>query len=99
MKHLEIRSFEHEGIKVTVKIDYDARQISLVERDSDKFKCKKWHFAGREIQYTKSWHRIFSAMSHAVKEGEKLLQVHIDKVTNNQLKSVMDLQEGLNSKE
>lgn len=75
-KHLEIKEIEHKGIKVLVKVDYDAGTASLVERDpSGTGYCpKKWVFAHRGLDYTNGWLTILEAMTVAVKECKKDLE-------------------------
>ncbi len=76
MKHLEIKTVEHKGIAVVVKIDYKAKTISLVE--SEGYGAKKWVFATREIEYMQGWQNVLDAMKYAVKEATKDLQAHLD---------------------
>ncbi len=75
MKHLEIRTIEHKGIKVTIKIDYDKKEVSLVERGARGYwDTKAWHFGGRGLEYMNPWLNILEAMAVAIKEGKKELE-------------------------
>lgn len=73
-KHLEIRSSEHKGINVIVKIDYDAGTISLVERQPNSspavYAPKQWVFKNREVGYMQGWIDILEAMTFAVADAK-----------------------------
>lgn len=74
MKNLEIRTIEHKGIKVTIKIDYDKGEASLVET-SFGHGDKKWLFSNRGLGYMLGWLNILEAMQIAVKECKKELEL------------------------
>lgn len=77
MKHLEIRTIEHKGIKVTIKIDYDRGTASLVEENGITdfpWRNKMWVFADRGLEYMNGWQNILEAMQVAVKECKKELE-------------------------
>ena len=71
-KHLELETYTHKGIAVTVEINYDAGTISLLEKGQPK----KWIFAGREVDYMPGWLNILEAMKYAIQEAETKLLVH-----------------------
>jgi len=72
MKHLEIKTYTHKGIDVTVKLDYDFERISLVKRESNGlYSSKKYLFAERESEYMNGWLVILEAMQYAIKEAKK----------------------------
>ncbi len=77
-KHLEVKTVEHKGIKVMVKIDYDEGEASLVEllhaNGQTQYPAKKWVFAGRTLDYVNSWLTIVEAMQVAIKECKKELE-------------------------
>ena len=74
-KNLEIKTIEHKGITVSIKIDYDTGKATLVEADMDgKYKRKQWIFAERGLEYMSSWENILEAMQVAVKECKKELE-------------------------
>ena len=75
-RHMEINTYEHEGINVTVKIDYDQKQISLVD-PNNKFKRKEYTFATRGLEYMHGWQRILDAMKNAVDEATKLMEADL----------------------
>ena len=78
MKNLEIKTIEHKGIKVTVKIDYDLGKATLVERScSGEFNSKNWIFQNRELTYMNGWQDILEAMSVAVKYCKKELEANL----------------------
>jgi hypothetical protein len=79
MKNIEIKTIEHKGIKVTVQINYDTNEISLVERQTPIYVAKKWVFAGRGNEFMNSWLQILEAMQVAVKQAQKDMQEHLDK--------------------
>lgn len=69
-----IKEIEHNGIKVTIKVDYDNMTLSLVEKDSGSWQDKKWTFSGRELNCMQGWQNILEAMSKAVEYGTILLE-------------------------
>ncbi len=78
-KHIEVRTTEHKGIKVMVKIDYDNNQVSLVEKNEQMFKdtlftSKKWVFANRGVEYMNGWLDVLEAMASAVKDAKSDLE-------------------------
>lgn len=78
MQHLEIRTIRTNDINVTIKIDYDAGTVSLVENQGTPFesswKPKRYLFAGRELNFMNGWLNILGAMRAAVEEGKKALE-------------------------
>jgi len=78
MKNQEIITIEHKEVKITVKIDYDYRQLSLVEQHGRDYVPKKWMFAEREIEYTRSWLTILDAMQTAISHCNAKLEAHIE---------------------
>jgi len=48
MRNLEIRTIEHKGVKVTIRIDYDKGTASLMERSlRGDWVAKNWLFQDR----------------------------------------------------
>ena len=93
MKHLEVRTIEHKGIKVTVLIDYDNAMVSLVEKDSFRggtFQKKQWIFANRGLEYMKGWLNIIEAMQFAVKECQKCLEANLAEKTAFKNKKIIE---------
>lgn len=79
MKNLEIKTIEHNGIKVSVKIDYDKQTISLVERkNGGAYQDKAWYFSGRGVEYMKGWSDILEAMNYAAQYGKEQLKEHLE---------------------
>lgn len=76
MKNLEIRTIEHKGIKVSIKIDYDKGEASLVDA-LDNYKGKQWLFTKRGLEYMNGWQDILEAMQVAVKECKKELESNL----------------------
>lgn len=78
IKHLEVKTVEHKGIKVMVKLDYEAGTASLVEmlnaNNQSQFPNKKWCFGNRTLDYMNGWLDILEAMTLAVKECKKDLE-------------------------
>lgn len=67
----EILGFKLDGITVFVEIDYNTRQVSLIERDG---KGKQWVFTKRTPDYFKGWHRILNAMKFAIDQANARLE-------------------------
>lgn len=83
MKHLEIKTIEHQGIKIIVKIDYDKETISLVEnagknQGTNQYVPKQWSFANRGVDYMLGWVNILNAMTFAILAAKKDLQEFLD---------------------
>lgn len=76
MKNLEIRTVEHKGIKVSIKIDYDNGIASLVD-PHDSYRGKRWLFSERGLEYMNGWQDILEAMQVAVKECKKELESNL----------------------
>lgn len=99
MKFLEIKSVEHKGINVVVKIDYVQKQISLVEMQENStppaYKPKDWRFTGREIEYMDSWVDIFEAMAKATKEAKKELAAYLKEQEDKAIEMVDEMQEAV----
>lgn len=78
-KNLEIKTIEHEGIKVSIAIDYDRGEATLVELDDRKttYVPKKWLFSNRTLDYMNGWLRILRAQIAAVEEGKRLLEADL----------------------
>lgn len=80
IKHIEIKTYQFNGIDILVKIDYDKQQISLIENDANSnlgFKVKHWVFASREIKYMKGWQNILDAMSSTITTASKELEDYL----------------------
>lgn len=78
-KHLEIETYNHAGIRVTVEIDYAKETISLLD-SPQKNAYKKWVFAGRQLEYMQGWRRILDAMLFAIDTASAKLKKHVDAV-------------------
>lgn len=66
-KNLEIRTIEHKGVKVTIRIDYDKGNASLMEYIDNRWKPKRWLFTDRGLEYMNGWQDILEAMQESVK--------------------------------
>lgn len=77
--NLTIKTIEHKGVKVTYKIDFDQRKISLVEKTDNGWKPKQWLFKERTPEYLNSWMLIMEAMQEAVRIAKLELDAHIEK--------------------
>ena len=67
----ETLGFTLNGITVYASIDYNTRQVSLVEKDGSK---KQWLFAQRTPDYFAGWRRILEAMHYAIVQAEARLE-------------------------
>lgn len=99
MKFLEIKSVEHKGVKVMVKIDYVQKQVSLVEMQENStppaYKPKDWRFTGREIEYMDGWLDIFEAMAVATKAAKKDLGDYLKEQEDKAIKMVDEMREAV----
>ena len=72
-KNLEIRTIEHKGITVSIKINYDTGEATLVDQGND-YKAKQWLFKNGTLSYMETWENVLEAMQVAVKECKKELE-------------------------
>lgn len=78
--HLEVKTIEHKGIKVSYMIDYDRGMASLVEPQSSEsharfpWKTKDYFFSNRGLEYMNGWQNILEAMQIAVEECKRALE-------------------------
>ncbi len=77
MKNLEIRTIEHNGVKVTIRINYDDDTAELVEKIDGRWKVKQWVFKPRGLEYMNGWQDVLSAMQIAVAECRKELEANL----------------------
>jgi hypothetical protein len=80
MKLQEIKTIEHKGISVAIKVDYQRGTASLVEIYStypDNYPNKQFVFADRGLEYMNGWLNILGAMQVAVTECKKLLEADL----------------------
>lgn len=75
------RAYTHKGITIVVDIDLIQNQVTLMEKDHEGFKPKKWLFAARGVEYMKGWLSILEAMKYAVMEAEKILEAKAEEDT------------------
>lgn len=74
MNNLIIKTIEHKGIRVMMKIDYDKGELSFMESNYGNWQNKNWVFANRGLEYMQGWLDILDAMKFAVGEGKKELE-------------------------
>lgn len=86
-KHLEIKTYRACDIEITVKIDYDAETISLVEKECGRhvegmpqYGNKNWVFVGRGLEFMQGWENILDAMKYAIKQASKELADYLKEV-------------------
>lgn len=91
MKNLEIRTLEHKGVKVTIRIDYDKGTASLMEYRNEGWKKKEWIFADRGLEYMNGWQNIIEAMQVAVAECKKELEKDLAEKTKFKEEFVMEV--------
>lgn len=79
MKYLEIKSIVHKGVEIIVKIDYEARTASFVEKNKANglFVPKPYTFANRGITKLDDWLEVVEAIKEATKYAKKELEEYI----------------------
>ena len=79
IKHLEIKTYKYQDIKVSVEIDYDKKVISIVESTpiSKNWQTKNYVFPGRGLEYMQGWRNVLEAIKYAIDEAEKELSTYI----------------------
>jgi hypothetical protein len=92
MKNLEIKTITHKKINITIQIDYDHGEISLVEMaNNGKYKKKEWVFAKRGLEFMPAWKNILEAMQVALNEGEMLLEQDLAEKTKFQSELIISM--------
>lgn len=78
INQIEVKTLEHNGVKVNYRIDYITKKASLVELVDNEFSTKTtnkpWVFGDRELQYMDGWLNILEAMRLAVIQCKKSLE-------------------------
>ena len=69
-------TYEYNGIKIGVRIDFRQRRITLTDTDGQG--TKKWVFAKRELEYMDGWRNILTAMRYAIDSAEKVLREYVE---------------------
>lgn len=83
IKHVEVKTYTHKNINVTVTINYDRKHISLVESGnapagcSSRFTDKNYVFAKRGLEYMEGWRNILHAMEYAINSAENELKDYL----------------------
>lgn len=78
IKHNEIKTYEYYDIKITVEIDYDENEISILDRNHHGA-CSSKHFvfAGRGLEYMNGWRNVLSGIEYAIDKAEEELSSYI----------------------
>lgn len=76
IKHYEVKSYKHLGIKIRIAIDYDREKISLLDQ-AETSKPKRWLFAERGLEYMDGWQDILSAMKYAIEMATDELRTSV----------------------
>jgi hypothetical protein len=96
MRNLEIRTIEHKGVKVTIRIDYDKGTASLMERSlRGDWVAKNWLFQDRGLEYMNGWQDILEAMKMAVAECKKELEKDLAEKTKFSKKFIKDVEKSI----
>jgi len=98
IKHIEIKTIEKDGVKVSVKINYDKSEISLVEKNGygamSDWKDKHYIFANRGLGYMSSWISVVDAVKFAIDEASKELSLYVkekEKENEDEIAEVMGI--------
>ena len=81
MKHIEVTTLTHKGIKVTYRINYDRGTATLVEYQNQNWKKKEYVFADRGLEYMNGWLDILEAMQVTVKKCKEILEADLAEKT------------------
>lgn len=74
-KGVEIYTFTHKKIDITVKIDYKLNEITLLENIYQG--AKKYIFAHRGVEYMQGWLNVLEAMQEAIKDAKKRYEAEL----------------------
>jgi len=81
VKHLEIKTYEYFDIRVTVEINYDKKEISLVKRTLEMgmpaYYKESYVFAGRGLEYMNGWRNVLAGINYAIDQAEKELTEYL----------------------
>jgi hypothetical protein len=75
IKYQDVYIYTHKDIKVFVKIDYIANEISLL--NGNDLKPKNWVFAVRGVEYMNGWLTILEAMQMAIKDAKQRYEAEL----------------------
>ena len=78
MKNLEIRTIEHKGIKISYKIDFDKREISLVEKNNQNWQAQQFVFKEGGLEYITGWNNLLEAIQEVLAIAKKELDEEIE---------------------
>ena len=77
--NLEVKTIVYKRIRVSIMVDYDKMQASIVERTRDgDYTPKNLRFTERSVGFMNPWKDILEAHSIAVDECHRLLQIEED---------------------
>lgn len=62
LKLNETVAFNHDGVKIRIKLDYENRIVDFLDNDGE---VKRWKFCGRGRDYLGGWMKIMEAMKAA----------------------------------
>lgn len=89
--NIVIKTIEHNGVKVSVKIDYDLGKVSLVKRTTkfhvNEFPHQEFVFNDRSLEYMNGWLNILEAMKIAIEYGKE----ELTKASEENLEKLVDL--------
>lgn len=68
------REYVYKTIKLLVRIDFKAGEISLLDQETNQ--GKKWLFAKRGVEYMQGWHDILDGMKYAIDQATAEMEAY-----------------------
>lgn len=87
-----IRTYNYRGIRITLRINYLKKVVSIVEWDRvlKEFVPKKFIFAERELNYMGGWQLVYEALKVVTEEATKELEAVKDKEMEDLIESLLN---------
>lgn len=76
--NLTIKTIKHKGIKISYKIDFDKREISLVEKNNQNWQARQFVFKEGGLEYITGWNNLLEAIQEALAIAKKELDEKIE---------------------
>ena len=97
-KHIEIKTYSYGDIKVSVKTDYDKKEVSLVRAKNimngipSDWEKMEYIFIGRGVEYRNGWLNVIRGIEYAINQAFDELQKYIDDTQKEKLESVLKVE-------
>jgi len=94
IKHIEIKSYLYGDIKVSIKTDYDKKEVSLVRAKNimngipSDWEKMEYVFIGRGVEYRNGWLNVLHGIEYAIKEAFDELEKYLKDIEKEKISNV-----------